>query len=136
MAEVTRLVLVYNAEWNLRGGVEYAARLLKDRKDPCALCEITYDGLRENKAWQACRVSFAIPVEGVYKNQLEATMDAAAEGQHPCVLAEVDDGTSSRFVRVVEAARLEECRETEVPVECLFDALRDGLTAAGLPTVA
>ena len=78
----SRILLVYNADWSLRGGLDYA----------------------------------------------DDAMASAAGGEHPCVLAEVD----GRFVRVVGAQALGECRDAPEKVDCLERVLRDALAAADL----
>ncbi len=126
--KIERLILVYNADWSLRGGLQYAAQRLRGDQDPCALCEITYEGLTENKAWKNCRLRYGLRVDGVYRNQLDAQMAAATEGQHPCVLARIE----GKYVRVVESSALETCRDSNDPVDCLADALTTGLENAAL----
>ena len=120
MPRAQRLLLVYNADWNLLGGIRYAAHLLKTGEDPCSLCEITYDGLGENDRWKQCRLSFDVPVDGVYRNQLDAEQQKAAQREFPCVLADTDEG----YVRLLGPADLDGCRGEEDSVACLWTALQ------------
>ncbi|MEM1413342.1 MAG: hypothetical protein AAGH15_00500 [Myxococcota bacterium] len=115
-ADERRLVLVYAADFSLAGALRYAAERVRRRKDPCALCDITYDGLREGDAWRACRVGMPLPVEAVYRDQLTPAMAAAAVEGFPCVLAEAADGS---FALRAGPAAIETCREHDAPAECL-----------------
>src|SRR5690606_10997127 len=115
MSHVKRLVLIYNADWSLLGGLKYAAHRLKTGEDPCALCELTYDGVSENKAWKSCRLEFGVPVDALYKNKVTDAMAEAAGQQYPCVLAETDAG----FISVAAHDAFAGCLESTDKVGCL-----------------
>ncbi len=119
-APVKRLVLIYAADFTLGGALRYAVERVRRRKDPCALCDITYEGLREGAAWKACRVAFPVPVDAAYRDQLTPAMAEAAGGAFPCILAEHADG---RFTRRVGSAAIEACRDDPAPVDCLAGLL-------------
>lgn len=128
MSHVKRLVLIYNADWSLLGGLKYAAHRLKTGEDPCALCELTYDGVSENTAWKSCRLEFGVPVDALYKNKVTDAMAEAAGRQYPCVLAETDAG----FISVAAHDAFAGCLESKDKVSCLAELLRSGLERAGL----
>jgi hypothetical protein len=123
--KVARLLLVYNADWSLMGGLRYASERIRTGRDPCALCDLTYDGLTENEQWKQCRLELGVPVEGVYRNHLDPPMRAASGGEYPCVLAEVDGG----YVRLLSPNAFETCtaKTGEARVECLHAVLTDAL---------
>jgi hypothetical protein len=128
MPTVKRLVLIYNADWSLLGGLKYAAHRLKTGEDPCALCALTYDGVSENKAWKSCRLEFGVPVDAVYKNKVSDAMAAAAGHNYPCVLAETESG----FTAIAAHDAFSGCLEARDQVSCLAELLRAGLARAGL----
>jgi len=123
MAHARRLLLVYNADWSLLGGIRYAAHRIETGEDPCALCEITYDGVRENAQWKRCRLSFDVPVEGVYRNQMDADLAEATRGAFPCVVADTDAG----YVRLIGPEELDSCRNDDDSVGCLQGSLSEAL---------
>ncbi len=123
--QVRKLILVYNADWSVLGGLQYAAHRLKTGEDPCALCELTYDGVQENKDWRQCKLSFGVPVEGVYRNKLSAAMERACAGHFPCVLAQ----TEHQFFRVLGEESFRACLacNEQERIPCFQRSLAEGL---------
>ncbi len=116
--QVTRIVLIYNADWSLRGALQYAVETLKGQKE-CALCDITHRGLTEKSEWKSCALSIPVPIEAIYRNQLDAASKEAAAGQFPCVLADTPAG----MIKVLDRAALVACESSP-------EAMRDALDAA------
>lgn len=85
--QILRLLLVYNADFSIKGALDYAAQMLRGKED-CALCEVTYDGVVENKTWKTCKVTFGVPVEGVYRNKLNDELTAEVDGDFPSIVAD------------------------------------------------
>ena len=89
---VRAFLLVYNADWSVRGGLEYLAERLRG-SEPCELCRITYgDSVRKRGAWRQCERALIAPVREVYRNQAAPEVAAACDGRYPAVLAETDQG--------------------------------------------
>jgi hypothetical protein len=90
-ATLQAIVLAYNADWSLRGGLQYLRDTVKG-DEPCELCRITYGGVFKKGEWKACEKDIRAPVREVYKNQASPELEAALSGSYPAVLAETDQG--------------------------------------------
>ena len=121
---VESIVLVYNADWSLRGGVEYLGELLRGTNS-CALCDITHTTVFEKSRWKSCSANLGVPVEVLYRNQLDAGLTEAVNGDYPAVLARTDQG----YVKLLGRAQLESCDKDP---EKLFDLLQRSRAEQGL----
>lgn len=102
--DIEAIILVYNADWGLRGGVDYLLDLLRGT-DECALCDITHRTVFEKADWKSCRGQLGVPVEVRYRNQLDKELAAVVQGDFPAVLARTKDG----YVKLLGRAALEDC---------------------------
>jgi hypothetical protein len=87
---IRSLILIYNADWGVAGGVDYLLGLLRGASD-CALCDITHRGVLEKRQWRSCRAALGVPVEGRYRNRLDPALAAACGRKYPAVLARTGD---------------------------------------------
>jgi hypothetical protein len=129
MAELTRLVGVYDADGTLRGELTYwvGARLGRAH---CSLCDITHGMFRERSDWQACRDGLPVPFDTVHRDELPASL-SDLDAAYPCVAAETADGAAL----LLDAAALEACAGDP---EALASAIEAAVADHGLswPTPA
>jgi hypothetical protein len=92
MAELARLVGVYDADHTIRGELAYfvGARLGRAH---CSLCDITHGLLREKGDWQQCRADLPIPFDTFHRDDQPDEVRRATGGAAPLVVAELDDGS-------------------------------------------
>jgi hypothetical protein len=88
--KIQRFVGIYNAEGNTWGEIKYAWGKLRSNTT-CSLCDITHQGLKENKDWQECRDQLSVPFDVLHLDERTEALVSLTDGQVPCVLAEVDD---------------------------------------------
>lgn len=91
MPALKAVLLVFNADWSVAGGLTY----LKDRisgTEPCELCAITYSGLSKKGEWKRCEKDIRAPVKEMYRNQLDGALKALLADGFPAVVAETDAG--------------------------------------------
>ena len=91
MVQLQSIILCYNADWSLKGGLEYLRETIKG-DEPCELCRITYGGLTKKGSWKKCEKEIKAPVEERYKNKLEPELAEALAGRFPAVVARTDAG--------------------------------------------
>ena len=91
MAQVQRLVGVYDADGGLRGELAYLAGKLGGRH--CSLCDITHSPIRRRRAWDDYVASLPVPFDVVHRNERSPEVRLATEGLEPCVVAVMDDGS-------------------------------------------
>lgn len=90
MADITRIVGVYDADGGLRGELAYIAGKLAGRH--CSLCDITHSPVRRRREWDAYVSSLSVPFDVVHRNERSPSITAATAGREACVVAECDDG--------------------------------------------
>ena len=90
MAEITRIVGVYDADGGLRGELAYLAGKLAGRH--CSLCDITHSPVRRRREWDAYVASLPVPFDVVHRNERSPLIAAATAGREACVVAVCDDG--------------------------------------------
>lgn len=89
--DIRSLILVYNADWGVRGGIDYLLGMLRSASD-CALCALTHRGVVQRQEWGSCRAALGVPVEAHYRNRLEPAVAAAVGRAYPAVLARTAAG--------------------------------------------
>lgn len=90
MAEITRIVGVYDADGGLRGELAYIAGKLAGRH--CSLCDITHSPVRRRREWDAYVSTMPVPFDVVHRNERTPVITAATAGREACVVAVCDDG--------------------------------------------
>jgi len=118
------IVLAFNADWSIRGGLSYLADTLRG-DEPCELCRITYGGVTKKGAWKACERDIRAPVEEVYRNQASAELRAVIDGAWPMVLARTDQG----YRVLVRPEAMHACGGDPTQLHAL---LLEGLDAQGI----
>lgn len=120
--QAQKLILIYNGDMSLKGGLEYVGQLLRKAPSECALCDITHHTVREKGEWQQCRVDLGLPIETHYRNKLSATLQPFAD-QLPCVLVETSDGIQMLLDRDVLATCQGEVAKLESLIRERFESL-------------
>ena len=123
MRSIRRILLIYDADGGALAGLVDVLRRFGSKRDACALRAITRVGRSERPRWAEHRARYAVPVVGVYRNELDSSMSAAAQEAFPCVIVDVD----GRRLRVLDRTAIERCRAQEDPIACFETALRDAL---------
>ena len=123
MAELTRLVGVYDADGTLRGELTYwvGARLGRAH---CALCDITHGAFRERGDWRACRAGLPVPFATVHRDEVPPSL-ADFDAAFPYVAAETGDGA----VLLLDTVAIEACGADP---EALVIAVETAVSARGL----
>jgi hypothetical protein len=123
MAELTRLVGVYDADGTLRGELAYwvGARLGRAH---CALCDITHGTFRERADWKVCRAGLAVPFDTVHRDELPPSL-VGFGAAFPYVAAETEHGP----VLLLDARAIEACAGDP---EALVAAVGHAVDAHGL----
>lgn len=123
MAEVRRLIGVYDADGGLRGELAYVAGKLAGRH--CSLCDITHSPVRRRRAWDDYVAGLPVPFELLHRNERSEAVHAATDGHEPCVVADTSDG---RVVMVLDSAQLDAAAD----VNGIAAALDTAFAARGL----
>jgi hypothetical protein len=125
MAELVRLVGVYDADHTLRGELAYfvGARLGRAH---CSLCDITHGLLREKDDWKRCREGLAIPFDTFHRDDQPDDVRRAADGAAPVVVAVLDDGSSEVLL---DDEQLDAC---DGSVDRLQSAVEQAVAARGV----
>ena len=89
MAEIRRLIGVYDADGGLRGEIAYLAGKLSGRH--CSLCDNTHSPVRRRREWDAFAATLPVPFDLVHRNERSPSVTAATDGREACVVAECDD---------------------------------------------
>lgn len=122
---IARLVGVYDADGTVLGELSYFLRARVGRAH-CALCDITHGRVRERSDWQRCRDALPVPFATFHRDDQPPAVRAAAAGQLPVVVAELDDGD---VVVLLEPDELEGCGGAP---DTLVAAIEQAVAAAGL----
>jgi hypothetical protein len=102
--DVEKIYLVWNADKGLIADLRYTLKKLGGNTE-CSLCDLTHGWLTETPAWKACKLEFAIPFEGLYRDHLSEEQALVVGGDFPAVLAETTDG----LVKLIGSAEIEAC---------------------------
>ncbi len=102
--QIDAIVLVYNADWSLRGGAEYLLELVRG-SESCALCDITHKTVFTKPQWKACSADLGAPVELLYRNQLDRELKEIIQDDYPAVVARMRQG----YVKLLGREELEAC---------------------------
>jgi hypothetical protein len=128
MAETTNqiqsLILVYNADWSLLGGLQYVGEMLRGA-NACALCDITHNTLTEKREWRSCKAEIGVPVKALYRNQIRGALKDALKGAFPAVVAKTAHG----FTLLLDRRNLEACKGD---VRLLYDKVKESAAEHGL----
>lgn len=91
MAQVRRLIGVYDADGGLRGEIAYLAGKIAGRH--CTLCDITHSPVRRRREWDSYVSGLPVPFDVVHRNERSAALERVTEGREACVVAECADGS-------------------------------------------
>ena len=91
--KVASLVGVYDADGTVVGEVRYWVGAHLTGTAHCALCEITHGLFREKAKWREAVEELPVPFETVHLDERSPEVEEASEGQTPCVLAVLNDGS-------------------------------------------
>ncbi len=91
MAEVHRLVGVYDADGSLSGEIRYVLGKVTGRAH-CALCDITHGMIRRRPAYDEAVSTLPVPLDLVHLDERSPAEEAVSDGRTPCVLADTDEG--------------------------------------------
>ena len=91
MAQITRLVGVYDADGGVRGELAYLLGKATGRH--CALCDITHSPVRRRREWDAYVASLPVPFVALHRNERTPALADATAGREACVVAECVDGS-------------------------------------------
>lgn len=103
---IDELLLVYNAEFSLSGGMEYLLEFASTGKEPCVLCSITHSGVLEKQEWKNCKMNLGISVRPLYLNQLDEKLRQVVDGDTPCILARSGENIS----KLLGSKEIESCK--------------------------
>ena len=123
MAELRKLVFVWNADFSFAGGI----RALKEAaagEHSCTLCEIAYHRVTQTGDWKAYKKALGVEVREPCRNQLKADQIEAAAGDFPCVLAHTDGG----IVKLLGAAAIDACDGQFEPFKKALDTALQSIT--------
>lgn len=121
---IVRLVGVYDADSTLRGELSYWVGARLGRRH-CSLCEITHGSVRQRPEWKACQDGLPVRFDTYHRNDQPDAIRAAADGQAPVVIAEMDTG----HVVLLAAAELEAC---DGSIDRLVEAIERSALSLGL----
>jgi len=105
-----RIVFVWDCDAGVLGHVRYALGKLRGRS--CALCDLSYRGLRPSAAFDACAAALPIPIVSRYRDQLGDELVGLLDGRYPAVVVE-SAGTASVLVGPEELAGIDTFAELE-----------------------
>jgi len=125
VAQVVRLVAVYDADHTIRGELSYwvGARLGRAH---CALCDITHGMLRRRSEWNAYVAGLDVPVETFHRDDQPDAVRTASGDRVPVVVAELATGA---MVVLVDPEALDACGGS---VDRLGEAIDAAATRQGL----
>jgi len=125
VAQVVRLVGVYDADHTIRGELSYwvGARLGRAH---CALCDITHGMLRRRSEWNAYVAGLDVPVETFHRDDQPDAVRTASGDRVPVVVAELATGA---MVVLVDPEALDACGGS---VDRLGEAIDAAATRQGL----
>lgn len=82
-AEIVRLIGVYNGDGGIRGQVAHAFGKLRGTAS-CALCDITYRGVRKNPEWSDVACATGVPFDLVHLNERSPEVAAFTGNESVC----------------------------------------------------
>ncbi|GIG54195.1 hypothetical protein [Demequina activiva] len=94
MAQVTELAGVYDADGGVRGETAYVIGHLLGRAH-CSLCDITHSPVRRKPAWDRMAATLPVPVRLLHRNELDADLADAIDGEPLALVAARVDGSWS-----------------------------------------
>ena len=124
MADVVRLIGVYNAEGTVRGELSYWFNARRGRAH-CALCDITHGAVRRRPEWIDCVSSLPVPFETFHRDDQPDAVRAAIGDDTPAVVVE----TAGGIVPLIGPVELEECHGS---IDALMARILQQLDAVGL----
>ncbi len=123
MAELQKIVFVWNADFSVAGGVRALKEMLSGQGHSCTLCEIAYHRVKQTDGWkdykQTLRDRLNVQIEEPCKNQIDVEQYEAADGDFPAVLAHID----GRITKLLGSAEIDRC-------DGKFEPFREQLDAA------
>ncbi len=125
MPRITRLIGVYDADGGLLGELRYVAgKVFRGRH--CALCDVTHSSVRRRPEWDRFVERNGVDWDLLHLNERPAEVVRACNGQAPCVLAQLADGT---LLMLLDADALEAASNS---IEQFEHALRARCEELGL----
>ncbi len=118
-----RLVFVWDCDAGLVGHVRYAWEKLRGRS--CALCDLSYVGLRPSEAYEACRAALPIPLEPLYRDQISPALALLLGGAFPAVVHE-REGEVSILLGPDELGAMTRFQELEAALREVVGPEHDG----------
>ncbi|MEY2996182.1 MAG: hypothetical protein RLZZ39_1007 [Actinomycetota bacterium] len=103
MANIVRLIGVYDAEGTLRGEIAYWIGARLGRRH-CSLCEVTHGLFTEKSEWRSCRVGLPVPFDTYHRNDQPPEVRIASENRAPVVVAQTTIG----HVVLLDGRRIDE----------------------------
>lgn len=91
MSQVTALAGVYDADGGVRGETAYVIGHLLGRTH-CALCDITHSPVRRKPEWDRMAASLPVPIRLLHRNELDAELARAIDGEPLALVAARVDG--------------------------------------------
>ena len=102
---VKQLIGVYNMDDTVLGRSAFKWAGARHRKR-CPLYDVTHDGGKVKKEWEACERQLPVSIEFVARNQRSPELMVATGGIPPCILAITASGG---YVVVVLGSAIEAC---------------------------
>jgi hypothetical protein len=124
-AEIVRLIGVYNGDGGIRGQVAHAFGKFRGTTS-CALCDITYRGVRKNPEWSDVACATGVPFDLVHLNERSAEVATFTANESPCVVAETTEGLTMLL-------RANDFTGLSGDAGAFLVALRSAVDASGLP---
>jgi hypothetical protein len=92
---VPRILFIWDSNGGPLGHLGYLWGKLQGRS--CALCDLSYAGLRPSAEFEACQTSSQVPIVAQYRDELSASVAEAVGGAFPSVVLESEDGVRVLF---------------------------------------